>query len=97
MKGNDRFLGTVQAEEFRILWPEQAAGGSVRLTSITMQAAQPPESREIDLIEYEGQAIMVRGHDGGKWIYSAEVIDQAGPILTTVVRHIFGQPTNEEE
>ena len=65
-------------------------GGSVRLTSLPMQAAQPPESGELDLTEYEGKAITVRGHDGGGWIYSAEVIDQAGLILTAVVQQVFG-------
>lgn len=50
-----------------------------------MQEARPPESTELDLTEYEGKAIMVRGHSSGEWIYSAEVIDQARPILTAVV------------
>lgn len=36
---------------------------------------------------------MVRGHDGGGWIYSAEVIDQVGPILTAVVQKVCGQPS----
>jgi hypothetical protein len=90
MDSNDQFLGIVQLGHLQILTPDQAAGSSVRLTSIPMQAAQPPESREIDLTKYEGQAIMVRGHDGGGWIYSAEVIDQAGPILTAVVQQVFG-------
>lgn len=43
------------------------------------------------MTKYEGQAIMVRGHDGGNWLYSAEVIDQAGPILTAVVQQVFSQ------
>jgi hypothetical protein len=60
------------------------------LTRIQMQEARPPETEELNLTEHEGQAIMVRGHDGGGWIYSAEVIDQAGPILTMVVQQVFG-------
>ena len=63
----------------------------MRLTSMGMQVAMPPESEEIDLSKYEGQALMVQGHDGGGWIYSATVIDQAGPILTAVVQQVFGQ------
>lgn len=91
MNGNDEFLGIVQNGRFQHLAPHRALGGSVRLTSMPMQAAQTPESAELDLAEYEGKAIMVRGHGGGDWIYSAEVIDQAGPILTAVVRKAFGQ------
>lgn len=91
MNGNDQFLGIVQNGECQLLAPYSPPSGSIRLTAIPMQAAQPPETAELDLTEYEGKAIMVRGHDGGGWIYSAEVIDQAGPILTAVVQRVFGQ------
>jgi hypothetical protein len=90
MNNNDAFLGIVQLGQFHILTPSRVAGSSVRLTRIQTQAAQPPESKEIDLAPYEGQAIMIRGDASGGWIYSAEVIDQAGPILTTVVQQVFG-------
>ncbi len=92
MNGNDQFLGIVQLGRFQILMPDHAAGDAVRLTGIPMQAAQSPESAEISLAEYEGSALMVAGHYGGGWIYSASVIDQAGPILTAVVKQVFGQP-----
>ena len=91
MNANDQFLGIVQLGQFQILMPARPVGGSVRLTSMGMQVAMPPESEEIDLSKYEGQAVMVQGHDGGGWIYSATVIDQAGPILTAVVQQVFGQ------
>jgi hypothetical protein len=55
-----------------------------------MQEARPPETGELDLSPYEGSAILVRGRDSGGWIYSAEVIDHASPILTLVVRRVFG-------
>jgi hypothetical protein len=32
---------------------------------------------------------MVTGHDQRAWIYAANVIDQAGPILTEIVRRVF--------
>ena len=86
----DRFLGIVENGEFRMLSPYSSLG-PVRLTGIAMQAAMPPEVDELDLAEYEGCAIMVCGHDGGSWIYSAKVIDRAGPILTAVVLEVFGQ------
>ena len=86
---NDQFLGLVQGGKFQLLSPSGLPG--VRLTRIAMQVAQSPESAELDLAAYEGQAIMVRGRDAGGWLYSAEVIDQAGPILTLLVRQVFGQ------
>jgi hypothetical protein len=48
-------------------------------------------SHEINLTEYEGKAIMVNGvlpeHKG--WLYEANVVDQASPILTAVVEELF--------
>jgi hypothetical protein len=92
MNGDDRILGLVEQGDCR---PLEAAGpsGSVRLTSIPPQAAQAPEGGELDLAEYEGSAIMVVGNNQGDWIYSAEVIDQATPIVTELVRRVFGSST----
>ena len=86
------FLGLVQNGKFYRISPE---GREVRLTSIAMQEARTPKSAELDLTKYEGCAIMVRGHDGGGWICSAGVIDQAGPILTAVVQKVFSQAGEE--
>ncbi len=90
MNGNDQFLGIVKNGAFQLLAPHRPSGDSVRLTGIQMQESVPPETEELDLTKYEGQAIMAHGHDGGGWIYSAEVIEQAGPILTMVVQKVFG-------
>jgi hypothetical protein len=92
MNSNDQFLGIVQLGQLQILAPDEVAGESVQLTGIDMPTAMTPESREIDLAEYEGNALMVSGRFGGGWIYSASVIDHAGPILTEVVKQVFGQP-----
>lgn len=86
-----RFIGVVEMGEFLILDPPRPIGGTVSLTRIPMQAAQSPESDEIDLAGYEGRSIMVCGHEDSGWIYSAKIIDQAGPILTAVVEKVFGQ------
>ena len=94
MNGNDEFIGIVQVGTFLPLVP--APGAGVKLTTIQMQAAVPPETGELDLTEYEGSAIMVRGHGGGDWIYRAKVIDHAGPILTAVVQRLFGPESNLE-
>lgn len=94
------FLGIVQNDQFKLLRSEHASlseptsGDSFRLTSIARQAAESPESGEIDLVKYGGSAIMVRGIDGEGWIYSAVVVDQAGPILTAVVQQVFSARRN---
>jgi hypothetical protein len=88
MNGGDPVLGLVERGRFRPL-TAAAPSGSVRLTSIAPQAAQAPEGDELDLAEYEGSAIMVAGHNQGDWIYSAEVIDKATPIVTELVRRSF--------
>jgi hypothetical protein len=87
---NYGFLGIVQQGRFRPLAGERDTADSLRLTIATIQAAQPPESAEVALTAYEGSAIMVRGIDSGEWIYSAIIIDRADPILTAVVREVFG-------
>ena len=56
-----------------------------------MQAAQFPESAEVNLKENEGRAIAIQGHGSGDWIYSASVIDSAGPIVTAMVQSVFGE------
>jgi hypothetical protein len=93
MTTREQFLGIVQDDVFIPLEPHAGAiGAPIRLTALSMQAAVPPESEELDLTGYEGKAIMVSGYVGGGWLYSAEVIDHAGPILTAVVRRVFGRP-----
>jgi hypothetical protein len=87
--GRQTLIGIVQDGEFRILAPPSAVGFSARLTGIAMQESVPPESREIDLRDYEGSALLVYGRDGGGWIYEAEVIDQGGPLLTEIAERVF--------
>ena len=94
MNGDDKFLGIVQGGQFTSLVPP---GAMAKLTGISMQAAQSPESEAVDLTAYEGLAIMVQGHNGGGWIYSASVIDQAGPILTAVVNKLFRSETGGDK
>jgi hypothetical protein len=90
MNHQDLFLGIVQNRQFHPLGSKFPLGSSIRLTHIQMQTAMSPESGELDLTQYEGSAIMVQGHSGGGWIYTAQIIDKAGPILTAVVKRVFG-------
>jgi hypothetical protein len=82
-------LGLVRDGELSILAPASSAGGSARLTQIGMAESVSPESREIDLQPYEGCALVVRGHDGGGWIYEADILEESGPLLTVMVEQFF--------
>lgn len=84
----EQVLGVVNDGRFDRL---EGSGTPARLTAIQPQEAIPPEAREIDLRAYEGRAILVEGQDQGGWIYSAAIIDEAGPILTQVVKRAFVQ------
>jgi hypothetical protein len=85
------FLGVVNDNKFQPLGANSSLDSSVRLTHISMVAGASPESDEIDLTEYEGNAIMVEGTPSGSWIFDAEVVDVAGAILTEVVKTVFNQ------
>lgn len=85
---NELFLGIVKNGKFRALQPKTSSGD---LTTISMQAAMAPESKRVNLQKFEGKAIMVSGHDGGGWIYSAKIVEEAGLILTAVVLKAFGK------
>ena len=91
------YLGRVTAGRFEILLPEVLAGSSRRLTEMGMQVAQPPETEELDIADYNGQVVMVRGHADSVWIWSAEVIDVAGPILTVVAEKVLGEAAKTPE
>ncbi len=84
-----RFLGIVNGNQFQPFETDSSLDSSVRLTRISIVAGTSPESDEIDLTEYEGSALMVGGTPSGEWIFDAEVVDKAGPILTEVVQRVF--------
>jgi hypothetical protein len=83
-------IGVIHNGEFFPLENQNDILGPVRLTSIRMMEARPPETGELRLTEYEGEIIMICGHGlGGGWIYSVRVVDRAGPILTSIVLKVF--------
>jgi len=91
----EKFLGIVENGRFSILMPRPQCC-TVKMTRIARPASIAEElvaSHEINLAEYEGKAIMVTGvlpeHRG--WLYEANVIDQAGPLLSEVVKETFGR------
>lgn len=85
-------LGFVEEGRIQLLAPQPSLRGMVQLTSIQMQAAQSPESGEIDLCAYERRVIVVRGLDSGGWVYSAQVCEVLGPVSTGLLRYAYGTP-----
>jgi hypothetical protein len=91
VNGEEQFLCMVNEGKVTILLPESEAGNVVRLTEMPMQTAIPPEAQEISVKKHDGKAIMVNGQYGGGWIYSTEMVDLAGPILSALVQKVFGK------
>ena len=91
MNGDNQFLCMVKDGKIIVLYPESEAGNVVRLTKMPLQAALPPEAQEISVKKHEGKAIMVEGRYSGGWIYSTEMIDLAGPILSALVLKVFNR------
>jgi len=89
MNQYNHYLGLVRNGQFQLLDPPQLAGGSMRFTNMARQESRHPESAELDLTEHEGKAVMISGHGDSGWVYSAEVIDKASPIVTKLVRRVF--------
>jgi hypothetical protein len=83
------YLGIVERGRFRPLATESDTPELLRLTTLAINATEPPESGEVRLTEHEGAAILVRGVDRGEWIYSATIVESAGLILTAVVQQVF--------
>ena len=83
-------IGLVKNGNFytRSLEPEISA--PTFLTEIKGIESIPPETRKLNLTEYEEKAITVQGHNQGGVIYEVAVIDVAGPILTVIVQKLFG-------
>ncbi len=65
----------------------------IRIARPASIAEELVASHEIKLAEYEGKAIMATGvlPERKGWLYEANVIDQAGPILSEVVKETFSQ------
>jgi len=90
LEGNPtkELLGVVQSSRFI---PFVDFGGKFprRLTELQMQEGQLPESKEINLDKYEGLVIMVSGNDSGNWIYSAQIVEVGGAILSAIAKKVF--------
>jgi hypothetical protein len=88
---DQQFLCMVKDGTITVLLPESEAGNVVRLTEMLMQKAIPSEAQEISVKKHEGKVIMFKGRYGDGWIYSTEMIDLAGPILSALVQKVFSR------
>lgn len=89
---NYAYLGIAKAGRIKILHAEDGQTGRVRVTSLALQSAQAPETAEVDLVNCDGFALLVRGIRNGDWIYSARIVEQAGQIVGLLVQKAFGEP-----
>jgi hypothetical protein len=86
----ERYLGVVHAGLFRRLTPFRDPAGGCRLSQARPGAA--PEPLEISLEDYAGAALLVEGVAQELWIYEANVIEKASPIVTELVQFVLGHP-----
>lgn len=84
------YIGIVKNGEFQQLFPK-SRDFSYRLTSTSIQDSIPPENGELNLVEYEENAIAVSGNANREWIYSASIVDTGEPIVTALVRQVFAR------
>jgi len=89
VSGNEQFFGIVRNGEFYVFTPQHLEGATVKLTTTWIEEPHATESGVIDLTEFEGKIIEVSGLDKGKCIYSAKVVEEAGPVLSEFLRRVF--------
>ena len=87
--GNEQIFGMVRNGGFYVFAPQHLEGKTVKLTTVAMDDSLPPENNEIDLSMYKEKIIEVNGIDSGDWIYSARVVEEAGPVLADFLKKVF--------
>jgi N-acetylmuramoyl-L-alanine amidase len=97
MNNNEQFLGMVRKGSFYVLAPEQPDIRVVRLTRLPIQAAQSPEAEEIDLSKFVDKVLVVNGHPAGGWLYSAQVAEEAGPVLSNFLEIYFSEEERQKK
>lgn len=91
-EAEDFFLGVVDDGQFKLLAPSESPWSEVSLTSISMPESVPPETGQLVLQQFEGHVIVVRGYNGGGWIYSAGVVEIATPLIAQFILNLFPSP-----
>lgn len=94
MNKDIQFFGIVKNKQFKIFAPQELEGKVVTLTTIKTSGSKSPEAGEIDLSQFENKIIEVSGNENSGWIYSAEVVEEAGPVLSDFLRKVFCKEEN---
>lgn len=81
----DVHLGLVREGRFV---PLDQADARLRLTAAPARE-EAPERGEIDLAGMEGRLIALTGERGRTWMYSVEVRERAGPVVSSAVRRLW--------
>jgi N-acetylmuramoyl-L-alanine amidase len=89
MSEKEQFFGKVEKGSYLIFAPERLKGVVVSLTTVPPKGKQAPELNTINLSEYEGKIIEVNGINLDAWIYSATVVEEAGPVLSDFLMNVF--------
>jgi hypothetical protein len=85
----ERLLGIVRNGEFLVLRKKGPTGNPLRLTTIMITEARAPV--QLNLTEYEGRAILVSGYTSGGFVYQANIVDRAGPIVTATIMKLLSE------
>ncbi len=99
MSNREQFLGMVRKGVFYILAPQGFENRPMRLTGIHITADADPDAEEIDLSDYEDRVIVINGHPRGSssWIYSAEVAEEAGPVVSNFLETYFSEEERQKK
>ncbi len=82
-------MGVVQDGQFKLLAPCTSLG----VGSVVTLTQGPPEAAVLNLTPYEGQVIVVRGHDKGDLIWSAAVAEISTPLIAKFILKCYLSPT----
>ena len=90
MPGKDQVLGIVENSAFYRIPIKGKTHEPTKLTTIKITEAIHPDACPLNLSRYEGLVIVVNGHDRDGYIWEANVVEQAGPSLSSLLRKTFG-------
>lgn len=83
----DVHLGLVHDQRFV---PLDRLGQPLRLTAVPLRENVDPEAAEIGLSDWEGLLIAVTGQRDECWVYSVEIREKAGYVVSGAVRRLWG-------
>jgi hypothetical protein len=89
MSRHEQFLGLVRDGQFQVFAPPRLEGTPVNLSPRRKGEFRSVEEEAFDCSPYEGKFIVVTGQEEAGWIYSAEVVEEAGAALTDCLKKLL--------